>query len=216
MIKRIIFDVDDTLIKFTKENWVVSYTKLIKKYHIANKKAQDIYEAIDEYEKTITKYEMETFLKFLSTKLETNLNEEFFQDLNNEIATNWIVTPSPSLISLLTFLSGQCELVILTNYFTDVYKKRLANMGILKFFTDIKGGDYFVKPNPLAYAQYLKDINPAECLMIGDSLEKDILTPAKMGIKVIMYDAENRYPDLAYPRVTNYEELKSKITTLFL
>ncbi len=215
-IKKIIFDVDDTLIMFDKEKYLETYNNILEKYQVLNKKGIDLYKAIGEYEKTSPCFNKETMCSFISSYLETDLPLSFIDDLNNLIASNWIYPPSKDLISLLDFLKNNWELDVLTNFFAGTYQKRLTNMGLFSYFHKIVGGDKARKPDAQVFLEFTHDVKAHECLMIGDNLEIDIKPALNLGMKAILFDALDEYPTCKYLKSHSYEELKKIITELFL
>ena len=70
-------------------------------------------------------------------------------------------------------------------------------MGIDKYFskqiyTDILKN----KPNKEAFMEAIKPYNIDECIMIGDSIEKDIKGAESIGMKAILIDENQKVEDL--------------------
>ena len=79
MIKRIIFDIDNTLIDFP--NYEEGYQELLDKYHI-NKNAKELYDAIGVYEVcgNFKKYDKDSLLMVINDELNLNLDNKFIDD----------------------------------------------------------------------------------------------------------------------------------------
>ncbi len=116
---------------------------------------------------------------------------------------------SPDLIETLEYLSQKYELDILTNWFTESQTKRLEQAGIKKYFKNIIGAEKCVKPDPRSFAYFFNDCKPSECVMIGDRFDMDIETPIKLGMKTVLYDVKNRYPDINCVKINNWNEIKN-------
>lgn len=139
MIKRIIFDIDNTLIDFP--NYIEGYQSVLDKHHI-DKKAIDLYNAIGVYEEC-GKYELydkEELLKVINQELNTNLDINFLDDYFN-MYNKLITEVSDSVKDTLDYLSKKYELVTLSNWFTFSQKERLKLAGIDKYFSKIYGTD---------------------------------------------------------------------------
>jgi HAD superfamily hydrolase (TIGR01549 family) len=56
----------------------------------------------------------------------------------------------------------------------------------------------YVKPHPTIFQSALQqlDVEPAETVMVGDSLEEDIAGARALGMRAILIDRENRRPDV--------------------
>ena len=69
------------------------------------------------------------------------------------------------------------------------------------------------KPDPRAFQTVLKKMKakPEETLMVGDTLENDILPAQALGIKAILLDRDNKIEagDSAITKITSLKELKS-------
>lgn len=186
MIKRIIFDIDGTLIKGV--NFEPYITSALQKYGIEDlKKTKQFLSSIKEYEHTHNCYDRDLYLNFFSQKLEINLDRKFltifFGELKNAIPTN-----SNKIKAMLLSLN-EYELVILSNYFEESQRKRLTNMGINDFFSEYYG-EKIIKPNKLAYTLAQGNNKEEECLIVGDDINLDINIPKSLGFKTL-YVNEN-------------------------
>lgn len=197
-IKRIIFDLDNTLIPWKKE-----YNKAIKetltKFNLSYT-AEEIDMVIDTYESKYDKYTVENFITHAKS---------FNIILNKEFILSWLESlkkmsiENKELKELLEYLSKKYELVILTNWFLESQKGRLENANILQYFKELYGGDNFIKPNPESFLTACGKNHPSSCLMIGDNLELDIKPALDLGLKAIHLS-----PDKTTPGITTIKDLK--------
>ena len=180
MIKRIIFDIDDTLITFPK-NYEIGYQKIIDQYSLGFT-AKELYTAIGEYEhiEEYKRYDKTNMINLLKEYFKLDITMEFFNSLLEEY--NSMITPVSSKdIETLEYLSKKYELYALTNYFTEPQEKRMEKAGIKKFFKKIYGGDIVdKKPAVSAFTTVKGDLKEEECLVIGDSQTMDIDVPHKI------------------------------------
>ena len=194
MKKKFIFDLDGTLLHgdFSME---VNYFKSVLSKEDFNKFLKIYFEYLIEYEKTFIKYEKSLLSKFYTEK--TNIN------ITPEIIDGWIKTNSimnDKLLNetkeMLIYLKNKNKsLVVLTNWFKYTQKSRLKNAGILEYFDEVYAGDTFLKPNKESYLSACGNYHVNECIMIGDTIEKDVIGPNKFGIDSIYYNPENKEYD---------------------
>lgn len=211
MIKRIIFDIDNTLIMgMGSEIYIKGYQEVFESlgYLATYEKAKELYDVLDFYEEEEDIYDKNKMLNFINHKLETNYEMSLIDGINDKIANAWIHEVDSDVLDTLKYLSSKYELYALSNWFTSVQEKRLDLMKMLKYFTKVIGTDKVkIKPNAEAYKMAMGDKLPSECLFIGDRPDKDLDVPCRMGSKGIYFDYKNK-KDYSYKRITNLKELK--------
>lgn len=208
MIKKVIFDIDNTLIDFPTY-YEVEFKKVIDKYNL-DITAKELYDAIGtyEYDKNNMYYDkgklLDTINKELNTKLDVNFMNDFFSIYKK------LITPVPKeTIETLKYLKGKYSLSILSNWFTDCQKLRLKEAGILKYFDEIFGTDIIpMKPRKECFMKVIGNLKPEECVMIGDNLNVDIKTPYEMGMNVFHL---NKCGTSKYPTIKKLEDLKEML-----
>lgn len=204
MIKRIIFDIDNTLIDFP--DYIEGYQKVLDKYHV-NKKAIDLYNAIGVYEECgkYNNYDKDELLKVINQELNTNLDNNFLNDYF-DMYNNLITEVSESVKDTLDYLSKKYELVTLSNWFTFSQESRLKKVDIDKYFSKIYGTDIVpMKPSKESYLSVIGNNKINECIMIGDNIDMDIKVPYKLGMKVY-YLSKGKKSN--YPSIEKIEDLK--------
>lgn len=206
MIKTIIFDLDNTLMKWEDE-YIFALKNVIKKLNLDYSEEQ--IELLDRnlvrYADEHKMYEREKFCDYLNKRFNLNLPYEFF-DLLIEEQTKCYREFTESEIDVLEYLSSKYELVVLSNWITYTQRKRLENAGILKYFSKVSGGDeHEVKPSLKAFDIIDKK---EECVMVGDDIKNDILPALKLGMKAILITNKNVKMDNRYKRIKKLEELK--------
>ena len=181
MIKRIIFDIDGTLITGIDFS---SYIKnALNKFGINNQDKVNLFLSnIKEYEKKYSSYDYDSYLNFFSDKLSCKLNdvflEIFFEELKKAIPTN------SYNINKILYNLGDYELVLLSNFFEVSQRNRLEAMGINKYFSEYYG-EKIIKPNKEVYIDCSGRYNNNECLIIGDDKKLDIDIPKQMGFNTL-------------------------------
>ena len=208
MIKRIIFDIDNTLMDFPK-NYEIHFEKILKK-HGSNLSGTDLYNAIGNYEryKSNTYYDKNKLLEIINKELNTNFTIDIVNDFFEMY--NKLITPIPSeTVDTLEYLSTKYEIVAYTNWFTETQISRLKEAGILHYFKEIYGADKIpLKPRKEGFLKVIDGFNLDECIMIGDNLEVDIKVPYEMGMNVFHL---NKFGTSKYPTIKKIEELKERL-----
>lgn len=205
MIKRIIFDIDNTLINSPK-NIEEGYQQVLDKFNI-NYKGSDLYDAIGIYE-TCGKYKKYDKQKLIDTINQTlNLNLDItFMDEFLKMYDNLETKLDIGVKETLEYLSKKYELVCLTNWFTESQENRLKKLDILKYFKEIYGTDKVVmKPMRESYLSAIGNFKPNECVMVGDNLNMDIKIPYELGINVYHL---NKNGITKYPTIKKISDLK--------
>ena len=212
-MKKIIFDLDNTLMMFDKK-YINSYCKVLKNNNFDSNydQALSLFESVDRYEKQGKKYNKQDLLDFVNKDLNKNYKMKLVDEILDIIGTCWINPVSLELVDILKYLSTKYELYVLTNWFTAPQARRLENVGILKYFKKVVGAD-MVSPKPAleAFSYIIKDTNLKDCMMIGDNIDIDIKGALNAGIKTILYDYKNIYNSFTGNRITKIEELKEML-----
>jgi putative hydrolase of the HAD superfamily len=104
------------------------------------------------------------------------------------------------------------EKFLVTTGFTKLQRSKIEKMGLEKDFKEIHVVD------PETTTRTKKDIfievlerngfGPSEVVVVGDDPESEIKAAQELGIKAILYDKLNRYPDNGtLTRITDYSQL---------
>jgi len=209
MIKTLVFDLDNTLLEW-KDEYVFALFNVIKKLNLefTSSKIKAIDRALADYDNHYLRCTKESLLEFINNKCDTNLPLEFVSLLIEEQSKCFEEYTSEKL-NTIKYLSERYELICLSNWFTYTQVKRLENAKIAKYFKTITGGDeHELKPSIKAF-DIIK--NPSECVMIGDSIEKDILPGVEYGMEGILITKKYVKKDLRYRKVSKIEELKEML-----
>ena len=106
MIKKLIFDLDNTLIMW-KDKYLEALKKTIKKYNI-NEDADYVNSLIDNYEDYYDKYDKEKMLEHINNNIKEKINMDFINDFLIEIG--YMSEPNEEVIDTLEYLSKKYEL----------------------------------------------------------------------------------------------------------
>ncbi len=116
-------------------------------------------------------------------------------------------------IELLDYLKPKYQLHIITNGFSNVQDKKLANSNIGHYFETITNSELAgqKKPNPIIfdYALNVAKASKEESIMIGDSFEADILGALDFGIDAIFFNENKSEINHDVYQVNHLLELKN-------
>ena len=203
MLKRIIFDVDNTLIKWKSiydKTYEYALDELGIKY--TREELNKVIEASNTYENYYDYFDKENMSKLVSKFSNLNIPNTFV-DVWMKYLSDCYDEDDKKVLDTLKYLSNKYELVILSNWFSYSQIKRLKALGMDKYFKEMIFTDTVKnKPNKEAFIKAIGTNKPNECIMIGDNLEIDIMGALNAGLEAILFDPNNK---------TNY---KNKIKDL--
>lgn len=128
MIKRLIFDVDGTIINIQGFNAPVE--KTLKRLGIYSEdNFNKFLRAMKEYEEKYDAYKKDNYISTFSNELGVELDDSFIKIFFEELE-KFVPPKNTKLIDKIEELSKKYELVILTNYFKKSQMDRLNKMEI--------------------------------------------------------------------------------------
>lgn len=183
MIKRLIFDIDGTLI--CGVDFTDAVSKTLQKFDIySSENVELVLNAMLTYENVYNNYIIENYLKHISKYLGIKLDKDFMRLYFEELKTVVNYNDKEILIKKIDELSKRYELVLLSNYFEESQRSRLKTLGVDDYFTEYYG-EIISKPDINVFLLAKGKHKIEECVMIGDSKKYDV-TPAKsIGMPVI-------------------------------
>ena len=204
-ITDIFFDLDHTLWDFEK-NSALTFEKILKEHQIDI----DVPQFLEVYvptnlsywklyrEEQITKDELRyQRLKTVFDALQFEIVDDKFESLAeayiDQLSNNNHLFPNT--VEILDYLRPQYRLHIITNGFQEIQEKKLKNAKIYHYFDQIIDSDMagVKKPNPKIFQMALQKAGTVAetSLMIGDSLEADILGAMSFGMHAIHFNGHN-------------------------
>ena len=208
MIKKIIFDLDNTLL-FLSDEWEENYKRFVDKYNLSIS-ANELFLSIGNFEKSmknivVSKQKLSEYVSNdLSIDFTTNMILELLEIYDNTSLLN-----TDTIYDVLNYLSEKYELIAYTNWFTDNQINRLKKYDLDKFFTKVYGWDILPKkPSKEGLSEIIKNDNIENYIFIGDNIELDIEVPYSMGITTIFYNRKNIKQN-KYKEIFKIEELKN-------
>lgn len=202
--KYIIFDLDDTLLDF-KDNERKGLEKIFKKYNIpVDEKSFNQYQEInkalwDKLEKgNISKKDVLSkrfteFFKLYNYEIDGQIIEDEYR---NSLNSGHKIIPNANFI--LSELKSMGYIIFSgTNGVGYTQRKRLKDSDLINYFDDLFISEEvgFEKPNIEFFksiSNKYKDINSANTLMIGDSLNSDIKGANNFSIDSIWFNSDNK------------------------
>ncbi len=219
----IFFDLDHTLWDFER-NSALTFKKILKSNNIdldlvgflevyvpANLAFWKLYR-----EEKITKEE----LRFQRLKsVFDELGFEISDDMIHILSEDYIRYLSsynhlfPNTIEVLDYLRPRYKLHIITNGFQEIQNKKLRNAQIDGYFEQVINSEMagVKKPNPIIFELALKNANTIaeKSLMIGDSLEADILGAKAVGFHTLHFNGHKEPPLDLSQMIHDLSEIKS-------
>lgn len=210
MLKRVIFDLDDTLIGWKDDYWhkgiIYACEKLKVRY---NKELEEkIIEAITEYERDEKYFNIEKMQEIINKKINIKLSTNFIKAILKYFEICVPDKINANLEKTLDYLANKYELVVLTNWFEYQQIQRLKNAGIYKYFKKVYGTENIkMKPDKEAFEAAIGDLNLDECVVVGDNLKIDIDGAINIGLNAIFFNQKHINVDKKYTVITSLDEL---------
>jgi len=134
----------------------------------------------------------------------------FFEQVYDQFRDSraWILFPETREV-LTELRQREFKLGVISNFDSRIYGV-MEELGILSFFATvtISSEAGFAKPSPEIFeiaAQSLEN-SPAQILLVGDSLNDDVLAGTRSGLQTALVDRRNRYTD--FPGIRRIESLR--------
>ena len=112
----------------------------------------------------------------------------------------------------LSYLQQRYDLHIITNGFAEVQFKKMTRSHLLPYFKTITNSEQAgaKKPNPIIFEHALKiaKADKQQSIMVGDSLEADVLGALDFGMKAIFFNPNQAQIQLNVLQINNLAELK--------
>ena len=191
MIKKIIFDLDNTLL-FISAEWEQSYQKFIDKYNLSIT-PKELYSCIGTFEKNINNVIVtnKIMCEYINSRLQIPLTEDMFIELL-DVYKNIPLLNTDIVYNVLEYLSHKYELIVYTNWFSKNQIDRLKTYSLDKFFSRIYGWDDLeIKPSKIGIEKIIGSNNIDEYVFIGDNIEFDLEVPYNIGMATIFLNRKS-------------------------
>ncbi|WP_340202198.1 YjjG family noncanonical pyrimidine nucleotidase [Ascidiimonas sp. W6] len=204
-ITDIFFDLDHTLWDFEK-NSALTFETIFEE--------QNIQIALDEFLEVYVPLNFKYWKMYREEKISKSqlrysrlkvsfdtLNFDVEDDLINDLSKRYIeVLPEQNnlfvnTVDILNYLRERYTLHIITNGFEEIQEKKLQNSAIRSFFQNVVNSEMVgvKKPNPriFEFALNKAGVSAVKSVMVGDSLEADILGAKNVGMQTIHFNSTN-------------------------
>lgn len=211
MIKRVILDIDNTLIPW-KEEYFKEINNVLDELNIKHteKDYNEILEALSAYENVYYTFDRKLMIEYINKYTKKNYPEEVMYKVTERWADCVPDKIEKETIETLEYLKSKYELVILTDWYGDQQSKRLEKLDILKYFQNIYSAEKTKrKPFKEAFMQAIGTNKTEECIMIGDNLERDIKGALNAGLQAIYYNPNHKEFDIECTDISKIEELRN-------
>ncbi len=206
--EHIFFDLDHTLWDF-ETNSKEAFLELFDKYNLLEKGISSMDEFLTEYflinEKLWEDYRKGLIVKeqlrydrFSQAFHKFGISDKAFTTSFSDDYVNsapYKTNLFPHAIEVLDYLKGKYALHIITNGFEEVQYLKMKTSNIEKYFTSIITSERsgYKKPDIRMFEFSLEEAkaNPAKSIMIGDSLEADIIGARDAGIPQVYFNPKS-------------------------
>lgn len=224
--KHIFFDLDRTLWDMDGNSYA-TLCELANKHKIIERGVSSVEEFIERYKVinhemweaySLNKIDKETLRsdRFKRAFLIFNIeDEQFCEAFANDYVTCGPLKNNllPHAIEILDYLHSKYQLHIITNGFEEVQQVKIEKSDLGKYFKNIitseKAG--FKKPAKeiFQYSMEVAEATVSNSLMIGDSLEADILGAIRTGMAQVFFNPEKIRHDVEVTHeISSLKELK--------
>ncbi len=220
-LKHVFFDLDHTLWDFDK-NSGLTFEKIfrINNIDVELRTFLDVYEPIN-----LNYWKLYREERVTKSALRYGRLKDAFDAIGVHVSDHKINQLSVSYIDYLTtfnhlfdgtieileYLKDKYELHIITNGFEEAQERKMKNANIKHYFKTITNSEMVgvKKPNPkiFNFALDLANATPEESIMIGDSLEADILGADHIGMETIHFDYKDATNNHDFKRVIDLKSL---------
>ena len=194
MLKRIIFDQDNTL-QMWKDEYDKTYGYALDELGItySDDDLKMLIDNICSYENYYDYYNKKDMVNLINKKCNIKVPDSFV-DVWMKYLCNCYSEEDKNIIPTLEYLSSKYELVVLSNWFSYSQIERLKNIGLDKYFKEMIFTDTIKnKPNKEAFIKACGPYKTDECLMVGDSMNTDINGAINAGLNAILIDPKGMY-----------------------
>ena len=207
MEKRIIFDLDGTLLKqnFSYES---GYFHSCLSDDDADLFIPQIGKLLAYYESNYECYDNDLLRCYLYQETGINFTDEIINGWRATIRNfkDTIIDGVPETLEYLK--SKDYSLAVLTNWYSEDQIARLKKAGLFDYFDSIVGGDVAFKPSLKSYICAKGRFSPSECVMVGDNINNDVIGALDAGMDAIYFDLENNSKVMVKKKITRFDKLK--------
>lgn len=183
MVKRIIFDLDRSLIPWLDE-WDAMVEKTYNYFNILYEEDEfsRFHQAMLNYEKHHRRFNKIDMSRYFRNVLEKDIPDNFVEVWTGYLS-KLVPVKDEKLIELLKYLSSKYSLVVATNWFKDQQVSKLKLYGIYEYFDDVMTSEeYNKKPGREMFIKACEGFSKDEVVMVGDTFKSDIKGAMDLGL----------------------------------
>ncbi len=194
MIKRILFDLDNTLIPWDGSQKIALLNTFQEcDIDFPPDRMDEYFSAMKDYEKKHKRFDKVEMSKWIGMKLNLDIPDDFIKSWTDKLCY-CVPDKDNELISLLEYLSSKYSLCVVSNWFYNQQKARLKNYGILKYFDKVYTVDkYDKKPYKEMFELASNGYSNDEVAMVGDDYTIDIKSAVDYGMYAFYLNSKARY-----------------------
>ncbi len=186
MIKRIIFDIDDTL--FVSKLELLDCLQEIKKEENMNFPDEEFLKLWFKFEKEKLFLDKDKMFYYIKEYLKIGNSEYIFNKLFEKFSKKAKLI-NDNTRNIIMKLKEDYEIYILSNGYLELQLSRLKLANIIDLFDKIYCIDNLgFKPDLETYEKACLPHKLSECIMIGDNIINDVTMPIKYGMKALYFN----------------------------
>lgn len=209
MIKRIVFDFDNTLIPFLDE-WNKEIENTFNYLNIPYKEDyfDIVHKALHEYEDCHLRYDKIEMSKYFNTKFDFEIPDNFVDVWVSKLS-KLVPDDNSDIVKLIKYLSSKYSLVVASNWFYDQQCAKLKLAGLYEYFDEVYTADYYNrKPNPEMLEKAMEGYSRDEIVVVGDTYKVDTAFAMNMGIFSYLINKDIKKRSKKYKVLNNVLELR--------
>lgn len=188
--QRFIFDLDGTLL-LPDYSYEKDYFKSVLSRDDAEFFIPMIPELLEDYENSYRRYDTKKLSRYLTACSGILITDKIIRGWKEALGETESKMVDGVVETLEELSRRDKDMAILTNWFLSPQLKRLEKAGIKDYFTDFYGGEYAIKPHAESYRMACGKYLMKDCVIIGDSLDRDVLPAMAVGLDAIYFNPNN-------------------------
>lgn len=188
--QRFIFDLDGTLL-LPDYSYEKDYFKSVLSRDDAEFFIPMIPELLEDYENSYRRYDTKKLSRYLTACSGVLITDKIIRGWKEALGETESKMVDGVVETLEELSRRDKDMAILTNWFLNPQLKRLEKASIKDYFTGFYGGEYAIKPHAESYRMACGRYSMEDCVMIGDSLNRDVLPAMAVGLDAIYFNPNN-------------------------
>lgn len=188
--QRFIFDIDGTLL-LSDYSYEKDYFKSVLSRNDSEVFIPMIPKLLEDYENRYRRYDIKKLSRYLTAYSGVLITDKIIKGWKEALGETESKIVDGVVETLEELSKRGKDMAILTNWFLDPQIMRLKKAGIKDYFTDFYGGEYAIKPHAESYKIACGRYSIEDCVIIGDSLNRDVEPAMAVGLDSIYFNPNN-------------------------